>query len=64
MTKTGFFLPGDAPSLAYRNIRDKVDGPAPKARAFIEDLWSKYRGLEDPHFLGVGSLECWYADDA
>jgi len=51
MSKTGFFLPGNAPSRAYRNIRDKVDGPAPKARAFIEDLWSKYRGLEDPHFL-------------
>lgn len=51
MTETGFFLPGNAPSRAYRNIRDKVDDPAPKARAFIEHLWSRYRGLEDPHFL-------------
>lgn len=51
MTETGFFLPGNAPSRAYRNIRDRIDGPAPKARAFIEHLWSRYRGLEDPHFL-------------
>lgn len=51
MTETRFFLPGNAPSRAYRNIRDKVDGPAPEARAFIEHLWSRYRGLEDPHFL-------------
>ena len=51
MTETGFFLPGDAPSRAYRNIRDKMDGPAPQARAFIEDLWTRYGGLEDPHFL-------------
>jgi len=43
-------LPGDAPSRAYRNIRDKTDGPAPEARAFIEELWSRYGGLEDPHF--------------
>jgi hypothetical protein len=51
MTSTGFFLPGGAPSRAYRNIRDNIDGPAPKARAFIEDLWLRYRGYEDPHFL-------------
>lgn len=51
MTSSGFFLPGDVPSRAYRNIRDKVAGPAPKARAFIEDLWLRYRGHEDPHFL-------------
>jgi len=51
MAHAGFFLPGEAVSRGYRNIRDKVDGPAPKARAFIEELWAKYQGLEDPHFL-------------
>ena len=51
MTSSGFFLPGDAPNVAYRNICDKTTGPAPKARAFIEELWLRYRGHEDPHFL-------------
>ena len=47
----GFFAPGDAPSLAYNNIRDLTHGPVPEARRFIEELWARYQGLEDPHFL-------------
>lgn len=47
----GFFLPGDAVDPAYRNIRDKTIGPAPEARAFIDSLCLRYRGLEDHNFL-------------
>jgi len=50
MTSISFFLPGDADE-AYCNIRDKTTGPAPEARAFIESLWRRYRGLEDHNFL-------------
>ena len=32
MTSTGFFLSGDAPDRAYRNVRDLYTGPFPKAR--------------------------------
>ena len=38
-----FFLPGEAPSMAYRRIRDQKTDPAPKARAFVEELWLRYR---------------------
>ena len=51
MTSSSFFLPGEAPSKAYRRIRDQKTDPAPKARAFIEELWLRYRGYEDQHFL-------------
>ncbi len=51
MTSSGFFLPGDGVSRAYRNIRDKTTDLAPEARAFIETLWLRYKGHEDSHFL-------------
>lgn len=51
MTSSGFFLPGDAPNLAYRAIRDRNTDPIPRARAFIEELWLRYCGHEDRHFL-------------
>lgn len=51
MATTSFFLPGDAPDRAYRNIRDLNIGPVPQARAFIEELWRRYSGYEDRHFL-------------
>lgn len=51
MTSSSFFLPGKAPSRAYQRIRDQKTDPAPKARSFIEGLWLRYRGYEDPHFL-------------
>ena len=37
--------------MAYRRIRDQKIDPAPKARAFIEELWLRYSGYGDPHFL-------------
>jgi len=46
-----FFQPGAATSQAYRNIRDLNTEPVPKAREFVEALWQRYRGYEDPHFL-------------
>lgn len=51
MSKNRFFLEGDCPSRAYRNVRDSVSGPSAEGRRFIEELWPRYRGLEDQHFL-------------
>lgn len=50
MSEDGFFLQGDAPNRGYRNVRDRTSGPAAKGHAFIEELWPRYRGLEDRHF--------------
>jgi hypothetical protein len=51
LSNASFFLPDDGVCPAYRNIRDSATGPAAEGRAFVEALWRRYQGLEDPHFL-------------
>ena len=49
MSRRDFFIPGDCEDLFYRYVRDRPEHS--EARAFVESLWQRYRGYEDPHFL-------------
>jgi len=53
-TDQSFFLDGDCTDPAYRNVRDNPRNNSPlnltKAKAFVESLWTRYRGLADKHF--------------
>lgn len=43
------FLPGDAPSTAYCNLRDRDH--CVEWKIFCEALWKRYEPYADPHFL-------------
>lgn len=43
-----FFLEGECTDLAYQNTRDHPRGATYKA--FVEELWERYKHLADPHF--------------